>query len=104
MDMTRGHHFVPLKPGSTTNVCTECEYVWPANLFMPEDDCPKAAASSEDGAEPVDIYLPGGRYYGRWIQAADHDVTLHCSCGYASDPGQLEAVLDRAADELHRGH
>jgi hypothetical protein len=50
MDMTRGHHFVPLKPGSTTNICEECEYVWPANLFLPESDCPKAPASSEDGA------------------------------------------------------
>lgn len=58
--------------------------------------------SSED--EPVDVYLPGGRYYGRWITVTDHDVTLGCSCGYFSSPEDLPPVLDRAADELHRGH
>lgn len=63
---------------------------------------PLLPVSKED--EPVDVFLPGGRYYGRWITIADHDVTLACSCGYKSGVEDLPPVLDRAADELHRGH
>lgn len=65
---------------------------------------PLRPVSNEDGAEPVDVFLPGGRYYGRWITVSDHDVTLGCSCGYKSGIEELPPVLDRAADELHRGH
>lgn len=65
---------------------------------------PLLPVSNEDGDEPFDIALPGGRYYGRWIKVTDHDAFLECGCGYASDPEVLLPVLDRAADELHRGH
>lgn len=68
------------------------------------DWTPLLPLSNEDSAEPVDVFLPGGRYYGRWITVSDHNVTLSCSCGYTSGVEELPPVLDRAADELHRGH